>query len=425
MTPEKAENAAAMVADLVDQLAQLSESGPGVTRLAYTPLEREAHALYASWMTELGLSVHTDPAGNTIAELPGSHPGLAAVGTGSHLDSVPGGGRFDGIAGVVSAVAVAREIVENDLPHARPIRFVAFAGEEGARFGQACLGSRLAAGLTSKSDLHSLHDKDGVTLAEAMASVGLDADHAVASPWDPADWAAFVELHVEQGAVLEQAGLPIGLVELISGSTRLSLELTGQASHTGATPMGRRSDALAAAAEIVLHAENVAMDARHRGTRATVGRLDVHPGSITTIPGRATLSVDIRDVDSDRQRATAAELVRRCRAVCDRRGVGLEIELLGDASPVILPAWLREVLAAAITQAGVQWRTMASGASHDTQMINHVIPGGMLFVPSKDGLSHVPEEWTDARDIALGAAVLTQCLLELDRTLTQPTRGQT
>ncbi|GAB2458301.1 Zn-dependent hydrolase [Nocardioides hungaricus] len=408
---------AAWVAGLLDQLARLSEPGPGVTRLAYTPLEREAHDLFASWMRELGLEVHVDPAGNTLAELPGTGAGLPAIGTGSHLDSVPGGGRFDGIVGVVSAVAVARGLVEQGARPVHPIRFVAFAGEEGARFGQACLGSRLAAGLTRESELYERRDIRGVTLAEAMTSVGLDPRQAVRRPWQPSDWAAFVELHVEQGSVLECAGIAIGLVDLISGSSRLSLELQGQASHTGATPMAHRADALAAAAEIVLHAEDLATDAQHRGTRATVGRLEVHPGSITTIPGLVRMAVDIRDVDSDRQRTTAAELVRRARTVCDRRRIQLSIELLGDASPVVLPAWLREVLAEATRAAGVAYRPITSGASHDSQMINHIMPAGMIFVPSKDGLSHVPEEWTKASDIVTGVDVLTRSLLLLDEEL--------
>lgn len=405
------------VAELLSDFSSLSEPGPGVTRLAHTPLEREAHARFATSMRALGLGVRVDPAGNTIAELAGRDPGLPAIGTGSHLDSVPGGGQYDGIAGVVAAMVAAEELVGRGLAPRHPIRFVVFAAEEGARFGQACLGSRLAAGLMSEEVLHARHDSAGVSVAEAMTRVGLDPAAAARTPWEAQDWAAFVELHVEQGGELERLGLPLGVVDLVSGSTRLGVDLSGRASHTGATPMANRADALTAASEIVLAAEALATDPQHRGTRATVGRLDVLPGSITTIPGRVRMAVDIRDTDADRQRATAAELVRRTRAICDRRGIDFDVELLGDASPVLLPSWVRDVLAATADQVGTPYRTLTSGASHDAQMINHIVPTGMLFVPSRAGLSHVPDEWTDEADIHVGVRVLIDGLLALDETL--------
>jgi allantoate deiminase len=409
---------ATRIREMLEQLSHISADGPGVTRLAYTEREREAHAFFTAEMEALGVAVKVDPAGNTIAEKPGSVAGLPALGTGSHLDSVPNGGRFDGIAGVVSAIFAAELLVREATPHRHPIRFVAFAAEEGARFGQACIGSGLAAGLMSEADLRSKLDQNGVSVAQAMSEVGLDPSRAASTPWNPSDWAAFVELHVEQGAELERLELPLGLVDLISGSTRLALQLDGQASHTGATPMDNRMDALAAAAEVVLAGESLATDAQHRGTRVTVGKLDVYPGSITTIPGAVRMSVDIRDVDSDRQRTTAGQLLRRARAICDKRGVGLQVEVLGDASPVVLPAWLRDVVAGAAHEVGISYRTLTSGASHDTQMINQVIPGAMLFVPSRAGLSHVPEEWTSPDDICVGSQVLLAALMRLDSVLT-------
>ncbi|NWF29759.1 Zn-dependent hydrolase [Streptomyces sp. PKU-EA00015] len=403
----------------LDTFAALSEpgSGPGVTRLAYTPLEREAHAVFADEMRSLGLTVRTDAAGNTIAERAGTVPGLPALGTGSHLDSVPNAGAYDGIAGVVAAMETARLYRDHDVAHAHPVRFVAFAAEEGARFGQACTGSRIVSGLTAAQDLADKQDADGITLADALRSVGLPPEAVGAARWEPADWAAFVELHIEQGGVLEAAGTPIGVVDLISGSTRLLLEVTGRASHTGGTPMHLRADAMAAAAEIVLLIESLANDTRHHGTRATVGRLQVEPGSITTIAGKADLYVDVRDVDSDRQRLTAAEIVERAQALCVRRGVGLTARALADASPVILPGWVRETLADTCRGLGVDHRVLPSGASHDAQMVNHVVPTGMVFVPSREGISHSPLEWTGADELALGADVLAAGLLELDRRL--------
>ncbi|NYD51948.1 hydantoinase/carbamoylase family amidase [Actinomadura luteofluorescens] len=397
----------------LEAMAALSEGGPGVTRLAYTRLERRAHELFAEWMEDAGCAVRTDCAGNTIASRPGRNEG-PAVGTGSHLDSVYAGGRFDGIAGVAAAVEVARMLhqagVETDLP----LRFVAFAAEEGARFGQACCGSKLAAGLSSRAELDDRRDRDGISLAEAMAAVGLDPDAAASAPWRPADWSAFVELHIEQGSVLDDSGVDVGVVDLISGSTRLELVADGRASHTGGTPMRGRADALAAAAEAVLAAERLALDARYRGARATVGRLLVEPGSITTIPGRVTFSLDVRDVDADRQRRAVAEIMGRVRAICLRRGVGLSARPLADTSAVVLPDWVRAEVTGAAGEIGVRYRVLTSGASHDAQMINRVTPTAMIFVPSRAGLSHVPEEWTDPAKLAVGTTLLFASMLRLD-----------
>lgn len=397
-------------------LTAFPQGGPGVTRLGYTALEREAHAVFATEMTALGLRVWTDPAGNTIAEAPGAGP---AIGTGSHLDSVPNAGRFDGIAGVVAAMEVAQLLVEHGISHVAPFRFVAFACEEGARFGQACIGSRFAAGLMDEWRLASLADQDGVHLADAMQDAGLDPIAAARIGWDADEWGAFIELHIEQGAVLESTGTGIGIVDLISGSTRVRFDLVGVASHTGATPMVGRHDALAAAAEIVLVAEEVARDSRHRGTRATVGTLDVEPGSITTIPGRVSLTLDVRDVDSDRQRDTAMEIVRRAAALSERRGVELGVSLLGDTSPVVLPVWLRDVVAGACRDLATGYRVMPSGASHDAQNVNHITEAAMIFVPSRGGLSHVPEEFTTSHEIALGISVLLGAMLNADAALQQ------
>jgi hydantoinase/carbamoylase family amidase len=399
----------------LEEFAALSVPGPGVTRLAYTPLERRAHGLFARYMRELGLQVWTDAAGNTIAERPGARPGLPALGTGSHLDSVPNAGGYDGIAGVVAAMAVARQYTEQAVEHAHPVRFVAFAAEEGARFSQACTGSRIVAGLTDPADLDTKHDADGVSLADAMRAVGLEPANAGRARWESRHWAAFIELHVEQGGVLESSGVPVGVVDVISGSTRTLLEITGRASHSGGTPMELRADAMTAAAEIILLIESIALDPRHAGTRATVGRIKALPGSITTIAGRTELYVDVRDTDSVRQRETVAEITERAGGICARRGVTLSARLLAEAVPTVLPGWLRATIARTCAEAGVDHRILPSGASHDSQMINRVVPAGMIFVPSRDGISHSPDEWTSTEQIAIGTRVLAAALLNLDK----------
>lgn len=408
---------AARLGTMLDDIAAISEvGGSGVSRLAYTAKEREAHDLVGKWFTELGLSVRVDAIGNTIAELPGAEPGLPAIGTGSHLDSVPHGGRFDGIAGVVAAVEAAR-LLTGQPPLRHPVRFVAFAAEEGARFGQSCLGSKGVAGLLTERDLHDLRDAQGISVGAAMTQLGFNPGAIDECRWSSAEWAAFVELHVEQGSILEDQGLPVGVVDLVSGSTRIGIECTGRPTHSGSTPMNKRQDALLAAAEIVLLVESIVTDPRHRGARGTVGVLNVEPGSMTTIPGRVYLTVDIRDVDSDRQRSTAQEVVHRAHEICDRRRVAVSFRLLGDASPVVLPVWVRHALTGVCKDMGETYRVMGSGASHDCQMVNQVVPSGLIFVPSRGGLSHVPEEWTSSADLATGVDVLVRAIKRLDEDL--------
>lgn len=408
------------VEELIDRLARLSEphAGPGVTRLAYSQLERDAHRVFEDHMASLGLVVWTDAAGNTIAELPGE-AGLPAIGTGSHLDSVHNGGAYDGAAGVVAAM-LAATLLKEGAPLRHPTRFVAFAAEEGARFGQACTGSRIVAGMTVSADLDSIVDEDGISIARAMNDVGIDPVQVGAARWAPRDWGAFVELHIEQGSVLTDSNADIGIVNVISGSTRLALDLHGRASHTGGTPMHLRADALAAAAEIVLYAEELARDARHHGTRITVGKIDIEPGYITTIPGHCRVYIDIRDIDDARQRESAAELITAAEQLASSRGVGIEAQLLADASPAMLPLSVQRVLVAAASEVGTDYRVLPSGASHDTQMISHVCPSGMIFVPSRNGgVSHAPDEFTLSSDLARGIEVLVAGLRALDRTLSK------
>ncbi len=408
------------IAEMLEAIARTgADADGGISRLCFTPAEREAHALVGGWLKDLGLSVRQDAIGNTIAERRGSEPGLPAIGVGSHLDSVPHGGQFDGIVGVVGAVELVRLLHEQGVATRHPIRVVIFAGEEGARFGEPCIGSKAIVGALATRDLNAMWDAQGVSLADAMASVGMDAARIPEVVWKASDWAVFLELHIEQARVLEAEGRQVGLVDVVSGSTRLRATLVGRADHSGGTPMALRSDALAAAAELTLAAETLATDPRHRGTRATVGRLDVYPNSITTIPGKVTLTVDVRDVDSDRQRETTADIVQRARYICGRRGVRLHVEVIADTSPAVLPMWVREITSAACREMGVNYRVMTSGAGHDSQVINQIVPAGMVFVPSKDGYSHVPEEWTSASDIARGVEVLYQSVLRLDGFLSE------
>lgn len=213
---------------------------------------------------------------------------------------------------------------------------------------------------------------------------------------------------------MEAEGVSIGLVDIVSGSTRLQLSVTGEANHSGATPMTRRADALMGAAEVALALERLATDASHRGLRATVGRMDVWPNSTTTIPGRVLLTIDIRDVDADRQRRAAVDAVEHARWTCERRGLRLDWSVMADTSPTVLSMWVRQKIQDVCEEAGVSHRVLTSGASHDAQIIASVAPSAIVFVPSRAGLSHVPQEWTSAADIATGVEVLKHSVLRFD-----------
>ena len=407
---------------LADDLRAIGEIGAlpngGVTRPGFSPLERQAHELVGGWLRELGLTVRTDVIGNTIAERPGRRSG-PFIGFGSHLDSVPHGGRFDGIVGVVGAVEVIRLLNEAGLTTEHPLRLVLFAGEEGARFGEPCVGSRAIVGGWENRDLARIRDREGVSLVGALEALSFDPARIGEARWEPGEVAAFLELHIEQASVLETEGRQIGLVDVVSGSTRLRLDLIGRADHSGGTPMSQRADAFNAAAEIALTVESLATDHRHRGTRATVGRLDLYPNTITTVPGRVVMGIDVRDVDSDRQRRAASEIVERAHWICERRGVRLEAEVIADTSPAVLSMWLRELSSNVSRDLGLNYRIMSSGAGHDTAILARLLPAAIIFVPSRDGLSHVPEEWSSAADIARGVDVLTGTILRLDSFLAE------
>ena len=396
-----------------------AEPGGGVSRIPFSHEERAAHELVAGWMVDLGLSVKADSFGNTIGTLPGTDPARPAIGFGSHLDSVPHGGRFDGTIGVLSALEVIRIFAEAGVETAHPLMVVAFASEEGARFGEPCLGSKAVAGVLQESDMQRLRDANGVTLAAAMREVGLNPLSLPQARWEPDTLAAFLEVHIEQSRSLEEGGERIGLVDAIAGNTRIRLVITGRQDHSGGTPMSQRRDALAAAAEVILAAESIANEPRRRATVATVGRLHVFPNSITTIPGDVEFYLDVRDVDSDRQRLTTNDIVTRAEETAARRGLRCEWEVVSDTSPVVLPKWLRDLTTGAAERLAVPHRVTTSGAGHDAGILSRAIPAAMIFVPSRDGLSHCPEEWTSMEDIAIGAHALAESIRDIDTFLTK------
>lgn len=395
-------------------LAELGRIGPdprgGWSRLAYAQEEREAHALFRRWLEDYGLRTSTDSVGNSYGDLGGSED-LPALMSGSHLDTVYQGGNFDGAVGVAAAVEIARVLAESGgLRH--PVRVVAFAAEEGARFGAPCIGSRLATGAYDADTLRQLVDRDGTSVFAAAEQVGLRPRDAASAQWDFGGIECFVEVHIEQGRVLEARDRPIGVVHSIGGSTRVELSFDGHADHSGATPMWLRRDALAAASEFVLAAERRAR--AHATTVATVGRLEVRPNSLTTVPGQVVLTVDVRDIDSERQRELAETLLDDAMRISTGRDVKVTARRLSDQSPVVLHGTVQDLLAGAATRREIPFITLPSGASHDAAHVAKHVPTGMVFVPCRDGVSHSPEEHAEPARIAEAVDVVVEAFRAMD-----------
>jgi allantoate deiminase len=399
---------------LWDRLMRLSavgrqESG-GVTRLSFTPEERAAKDLVRGFMEEAGLSVREDEAGNLIGRKEGRNPQAPVVLVGSHLDSVFNGGNFDGPLGVLAGVEVLQTMNEQGVTTEHPIEVIAFTDEEGARFSYGMIGSRAIAGLLKREELEQ-RDKDGVSIAEAMRASGLDPDAVGRAARPKGSVKAYVELHIEQGKVLESRGLSVGVVSGVAGPLWLKFVLEGEAGHAGATPMALRRDPLAAAAEIMLVIER---EVRQTGTAVgTVGQVTVSPGGINIIPGRVEFSLDLRDVDKAVRDRVEQEIVRQAEAICRERGVRLGVELLQRIPPVVCSAEIQAAALAACEALGLETITLPSGAGHDCMQLTELCPVGMIFVRSRDGISHNPAEYTSKEDCADGANVLYRTVLSL------------
>lgn len=399
---------------LWDRLMRLSavgrqESG-GVTRLSFTPEERAAKDLVRGFMEEAGLSVREDEAGNLIGRKEGRNPQAPVVLVGSHLDSVFNGGNFDGPLGVLAGVEVLQTMNEQGVTTEHPIEVIAFTDEEGARFSYGMIGSRAIAGLLKREELEH-RDKDGISIAEAMRASGLDPDAVGRAARPKGSVKAYVELHIEQGKVLESRGLSVGVVSGVAGPLWLKFVLEGEAGHAGATPMALRRDPLAAAAEIMLVIER---EVRQTGTAVgTVGQVKVSPGGVNIIPGRVEFSLDLRDVDKAVRDRVEQEIVRQAEAICRERGVRLGVELLQRIPPVVCSAEIQAAALAACEALGLETITLPSGAGHDCMQLTELCPVGMIFVRSRDGISHNPAEYTSKEDCADGANVLYRTVLSL------------
>jgi allantoate deiminase len=392
----------------IDALAAISETGEHLTRIFLTPEHRAAADLILTWMREAGMRAHLDAIGNVCGRYEGDRPGLPCLMLGSHYDTVRDAGKWDGPLGVVTAIACVADLNRRGkrLPFA--IEITGFADEEGVRFASTLLGSRAVAGTFDESVLAG-RDRDGVSMREAMQKFGLDPDHIGAAARVRRELLAYIELHIEQGPVLEDQDIPVGVVTAIAGATRLAAQLTGMAGHAGTVPMGLRHDALAGAAECISAIEYFCRTDGN-GLVGTVGYVRAAPGATNVIPGQASFSIDIRaPTDMHRQRAVA-DIVREIEAIAKRRGLALQLDVTHQNRTVPCAPWLKHQIAAAIAAEGFSVFELPSGAGHDGMAMIDIADVGMIFVRCRGGVSHHPDEHVELADADAGARVLLRVI---------------
>lgn len=401
-----------------------SEEGRGRTVRGASEANREAREYLVSRLEDAGLEVRVDAVGNVVGRwvAESADPDATPVAAGSHLDSVPAGGIFDGPLGTYGALEAVRTMREAGAEPERPVAVVSFTEEEGGRFGSGMLGSSVAAGVRGVEEALALEDDDGVSLEDALEEIGFRGEGRV----NAAGWDAWLELHIEQSERLETVGVPVGIVTDITGITHCEVAIRGEANHAGATPMNDRTDALAAASEFVLDVERAAKEvvAGRSGTAVgTVGSHSVAPNATNVVPGHVECGVDVRDVEY----GSMNEIVSRARSSLARleseRGVETELTREFDVEPVPMAERCRSAARGAAEAAGITTMTMHSGAAHDTMQVARVTDAGLLFAPSRDGYSHTPKEWTDWDDCATATQVLAGGLARLaGTTLSDTTR---
>jgi N-carbamoyl-L-amino-acid hydrolase len=361
---------------------------------------------------EARLSVRIDPVGNLIGRRQGRREGPSLL-LGSHLDTVRGGGRFDGVSGVVAAIEVVRRFTEKGVENVHPIEIVAFLAEEPSSFGLSTIGSRGMAGKLTPERIESLRDETGRTLGEAIREAGGDPSRLDEARRSSADVLSYLELHIEQGPCLDSQQIPIGVVTGIAGIVRGKTEVIGRSDHSGTTPMDARKDALAAGAEAVLSLERVCR--KWAGVVGTVGSIDLFPNATNVVPGRMTLYWEVRSLREDLLALAVSSYEKELRRIREERGVEILFESAMSSDPIAFDPALVERIAGVCERLGIPHIQLASGAGHDASHVATIAPTAMIFIPSKDGRSHCPEEWTDIEHIGLGTEVLACTTMELDR----------
>jgi ureidoglycolate amidohydrolase len=397
----------------IEELALISDAeAPAVTRIVFTPTDLNARVWFLARCKEAGLVIRQDAIGNIFARWNGQDPDAAAVGTGSHIDAIPNAGKYDGVVGVLGGLEAIRALRQSGFSPKRSIELILFTSEEPTRFGIGCLGSRLLSGTLSPDAAKKLKDKEGASIEQVRRAAGFQGEiETVKLP--AGHYEAFVELHIEQGPLLEQKQIPLGIVSKIAAPSSFRIFIEGAGGHAGGVLMPNRRDALCAASELILAIEHQAKASGSTDTVATVGICEVFPGAVNSIPSRVHLSVDIRDTDLHRRDSLIATVEASCHAIAAKRRVTIRQELVNADSPADCAANIVETLSGSCRKHGLTFLSMVSRAYHDSLFMSRIAPVGMLFIPCRNGYSHRPDEYAAPDDIAQGTLVLAETLASL------------
>ncbi|HWR43873.1 Zn-dependent hydrolase [Sporomusa sp.] len=398
----------------LEHVAQFGQDKSGVTRLAFSKADHQARQFITELMQEIGLTIHTDTIGNIIGryEPEGSQSHLPAVMTGSHLDTVPSGGKYDGVLGVLCGLAAVKALkARGDIKH--PLEVVVFAAEESSRFNFATIGSKAMAGLANVHSWKRIKDQEGISLASELVALGLEIEHVGSAARSNNSIKGFLELHIEQGPILEQGRVSIGIVDKVSSPTKLKITVTGIPGHSGGTPMEDRQDALVSAAMIVLAVKNISAEYDYQGAVATVTILRTYPGVISVIPGEVEMWVDIRGTEHESIIDILQEIKDAVSTIADDNDTPVAIEVLSSEKPIILDQTINETIETVCQKLKLTSLRLDSRAGHDAMNIAHIAPTGLIFIPCKEGISHNGSEYVETEAIAAGLEVLTETLYQL------------
>jgi len=409
----------------LNELNQFGYSDKGINRIAYSEAEQEALQYMINTLEAEGLKVRKDAIGNVIARREGMEPKLPVIAFGSHMDTVYNGGQYDGAVGVVAGLEVIRMLNDEKMETKYPIELIIFACEESARFGIATIGSKAMTGRITQNELMTLKDRDGISFFDALHAQSLNVDGLDKVVRDKSDIKAFYELHVEQGIVLEHEQKQIGIVSGIAAPTRYEIIVKGQAAHSGATPMWLRKDAFTGAAEIVLLVEQSARSEALNGTVATVGSTHISPNAMNVVPGEVTIQVDIRGVFKASKDKIVRDMKRKIEEIKTRRNLEIECTEMCDELPVKLETNIIQSIKNTCKKQQLSYLEMPSGAGHDAMNMAQQYPTGMIFIPSKDGISHNKDEYTSIEEVGTGVMVLKGEIAKMAEVVQkQSTRGE-
>ncbi|MBO0603462.1 Zn-dependent hydrolase [Sporosarcina sp. E16_3] len=390
---------------------QYNTGDKGITRIAYSNEEQTCTHAFMRMCKAENLAIRMDSCGNVIARREGKIKGLPPVAMGSHLDTVYQGGKYDGVLGVTAALEVIKRLNENKIETNHPIEVISFACEESSRFGVSTIGSKAMAGLFEKDKYRHLKDRDGITLENALSYCALDINGIDQASRVNEEFKAFFELHIEQGPVLVNNHKKIGIVTGIAAPVRLIVRITGKASHSGTTPMNMRKDALLGAAEIALELEKVAKAEEDFGTVATLGVMEVFNGAMNVVPGDVELKIDMRSTSLQSRQRVQDHLAHTIASIRENRKLEIESIEISSEEPVLLSPEINNALEMVCKDKNIPYQLMQSGAGHDAMNMTRLCPVGLIFVPSVDGISHHPNEYTAIEDILIGIDVLEEAVL--------------